>query len=101
MKKEKNYLSEGNLNEAQSYTRLQITFNATSPTVVIAWGGHIASACDFGSFFFTQKTAYEMVMSDWSSDVCSSDLVSRVEMRNQSAERAHHHRLALWRCFCQ
>ena len=25
-------------------------------------------------FFFKQKTAYEMVMSDWSSDVCSSDL---------------------------
>src|SRR6187455_1926636 len=24
-------------------------------------------------FFFKQKTAYEMVMSDWSSDVCSSD----------------------------
>src|SRR3546814_9201451 len=26
-------------------------------------------------FFFKQKTAYEMRMSDWSSDVCSSDLV--------------------------
>src|SRR5881396_3307707 len=26
-------------------------------------------------FFFKQKTAYEMVRSDWSSDVCSSDLV--------------------------
>src|SRR3546814_7998032 len=25
-------------------------------------------------FFFTQKTAYEMRISDWSSDVCSSDL---------------------------
>src|SRR6187397_3593165 len=25
-------------------------------------------------FFFKQKTAYEMVYSDWSSDVCSSDL---------------------------
>src|SRR3546814_4981798 len=25
-------------------------------------------------FFFKQKTAYEMCMSDWSSDVCSSDL---------------------------
>src|SRR3546814_5043173 len=28
-------------------------------------------------FFFKQKTAYEMRISDWSSDVCSSDLVSR------------------------
>src|SRR3546814_1079813 len=27
-------------------------------------------------FFFKQKTAYEMHISDWSSDVCSSDLVS-------------------------
>src|SRR6056297_4170771 len=25
-------------------------------------------------FFFKQKTAYEMLRSDWSSDVCSSDL---------------------------
>src|SRR3546814_4062796 len=28
-------------------------------------------------FFFKQKTAYEMRISDWSSDVCSSDLVLR------------------------
>src|SRR3546814_15459420 len=27
-------------------------------------------------FFFKQKTAYEMRISDWSSDVCSSDLAS-------------------------
>src|SRR3546814_3221251 len=27
-------------------------------------------------FFFKQKTAYEMRISDWSSDVCSSDLYS-------------------------
>src|SRR3546814_4036959 len=27
-------------------------------------------------FFFKQKTAYEMRISDWSSDVCSSDLLS-------------------------
>src|SRR3546814_10600145 len=27
-------------------------------------------------FFFKQKTAYEMRISDWSSDVCSSDLDS-------------------------
>src|SRR3546814_9368236 len=27
-----------------------------------------------GLFFFKQKTAYEMRISDWSSDVCSSDL---------------------------
>src|SRR3546814_6878829 len=28
-------------------------------------------------FFFKQKTAYEMRISDWSSDVCSSDLIFR------------------------
>src|SRR3546814_10431191 len=28
----------------------------------------------FWCFFFKQKTAYEMRISDWSSDVCSSDL---------------------------
>src|SRR3546814_13421890 len=30
----------------------------------------------FCFFFFKQKTAYEMRISDWSSDVCSSDLVA-------------------------
>src|SRR3546814_9258609 len=34
-------------------------------------------------FFFKQKTAYEMRISDWSSDVCSSDLSARI--RNQIA----------------
>src|SRR3546814_15705779 len=29
-------------------------------------------------FFFKQKTAYEMRISDWSSDVCSSDLTVQV-----------------------
>src|SRR3546814_1188564 len=28
-------------------------------------------------FVFKQKTAYEMRISDWSSDVCSSDLIQR------------------------
>src|SRR3546814_8204986 len=31
----------------------------------------------FCFFFFKQKTAYEMRISDWSSDVCSSDLRDR------------------------
>src|SRR3546814_18317331 len=31
--------------------------------------------CFFLFFFFKQKTAYEMRISDWISDVCSSDLV--------------------------
>src|SRR3546814_3710181 len=35
-------------------------------------------------FFFKQKTAYEMRISDWSSDVCSSDLLwslNKVDIR--------------------
>src|SRR3546814_10539541 len=36
--------------------------------------------------FFKQKTAYEMRISDWSSDVCSSDLVSLVK---DSVDRDH------------
>src|SRR3546814_1775779 len=31
-------------------------------------------------FFFKQKTAYEMRISDWSSDVCSSDLQRRARL---------------------
>src|SRR3546814_3159135 len=31
-------------------------------------------------FFFKQKTAYEMRISDWSSDVCSSDLFTLTEV---------------------
>src|SRR3546814_8651672 len=34
-------------------------------------------------FFFKQKTAYEMRISDWSSDVCSSDLL-HVEMADEA-----------------
>src|SRR3546814_9229190 len=30
--------------------------------------------CVFVCFFFKQKTSFEMRISDWSSDVCSSDL---------------------------
>src|SRR3546814_15088431 len=32
-------------------------------------------------FFFKQKTAYEMRISDWSSDVCSSDLDASARVR--------------------
>src|SRR3546814_10148004 len=42
-------------------------------------------------FFFKQKTAYEMRISDWSSDVCSSDL-DRYEMADEFVDVAE----ALW-----
>src|SRR3546814_6365412 len=39
-------------------------------------------------FFFKQKTAYEMRISDWSSDVCSSDLPPRPQaLREHAAGR--------------
>src|SRR3546814_13564237 len=38
-----------------------------------------------GFFFFKQKTAYEMRISDWSSDVCSSDL--RLKKMRRSTSR--------------
>src|SRR3546814_10536585 len=40
----------------------------------------LTRVCCFVSifFFFKQKTAYEMRISDWSSDVCSSDLLTDV-----------------------
>src|SRR3546814_1510947 len=40
-----------------------------------------------GVFFFKQKTAYEMRISDWSSDVCSSDLAPAVALASGSQEQ--------------
>src|SRR3546814_6376166 len=37
-------------------------------------------------FFFKQKTAYEMRISDWSSDVCSSDLRERLFQAFEQAD---------------
>src|SRR3546814_3612155 len=42
----------------------------------VVYVGHKCSV-----FFFKQKTAYEMRISDWSSDVCSSDLTRRWAVR--------------------
>src|SRR3546814_5195867 len=38
-------------------------------------------------FFFKQKTAYEMRISDWSSDVCSSDLTRTFSIIKPDATR--------------
>src|SRR3546814_244689 len=45
-----------------------------------------AVLCEF--FFFKQKTAYEMRISDWSSDVCSSDLSVHTPFPNGDVDRA-------------
>src|SRR3546814_6113923 len=41
-------------------------------------------------FFFKQKTAYEMRISDWSSDVCSSDLEQRTGLMVGKRDKALH-----------
>src|SRR3546814_808442 len=54
-------------------------------------------------FFFKQKTAYEMRISDWSSDVCSSDLLRadifashrHAEMPEARIDRHLHMRIGL------
>src|SRR3546814_9538098 len=38
-------------------------------------------------FFFKQKTAYEMRISDWSSDVCSSDLLGLARLHSALRSR--------------
>src|SRR3546814_8356336 len=40
-------------------------------------------------FFFKQKTAYEVRISDWSSDVCSSDLDAGGEVADRARAGAH------------
>src|SRR3546814_19249793 len=42
----------------------------------------------FDVFFFKQKTAYEMRISDWSSDVCSSDLGRTLPCRAKAMSSA-------------
>ena len=40
----------------------------------------------FFFFFFKQKTAYEILNGDWSSDVCSSDLEGVLKAREGSSD---------------
>src|SRR3546814_8742665 len=53
----------------------------------IVWSGcsyglYVSVSCSrLDCFFFKQKTAYEMRISDWSSDVCSSDLEAEARLR--------------------
>src|SRR3546814_6901511 len=49
-------------------------FLLTCITISVLLNTYVFSVQYFFFFFFKQKTAYEMRISDWSSDVCSSDL---------------------------
>src|SRR3546814_6762081 len=47
----------------------------------------------YGCFFFKQKTAYEMRISDWSSDVCSSDLCpAELDVLAEAEQQQEEHR---------
>src|SRR3546814_5653776 len=50
----------------------------------------------FYLFFFKHKTAYEMRISDWSSDVCSSDLLAYFEFPRRLVYQAVDSRLVTW-----
>src|SRR3546814_5091874 len=54
-----------------------------------------------GLFFFKQKTAYEMRISDWSSDVCSSDLALDVQQNVSAGTDKRQRRVGLARCHCR
>src|SRR3546814_6032950 len=44
----------------------------------------------FFFFFFKQKSAYELLISDWSSDVCSSDLAKQRQKSRHLRSSDHH-----------
>src|SRR3546814_16397161 len=46
-------------------------------------------------FFFKQKTAYDMRISDWSSDVCSSDLSKLVQLGLEQQRMDHQRQIAV------
>src|SRR3546814_9660546 len=52
----------------------------------------IMLCCKLFFFFYKQKTAYEMRISDWSSDVCSSDLPRRCAYSHHRRTGPHRHR---------
>ncbi|MBO9732405.1 MAG: hypothetical protein J7623_27435 [Chitinophaga sp.] len=68
------YASEGSLTASQSETVINITFTALKETVVLAWGGHIASVVDWGKDPVTGETnsasaingsPYHMRLKNW------------------------------------
>ena len=55
------------------------------------WGG---GGGGVGVFFFKQKTAYEILTCDWSSDVCSSDLLSTCSQSQHIIQQSANQRAA-------
>src|SRR3546814_9491275 len=72
---------------AHYFCRFELTYNYDSVNhflfIIFFYHSDLIFLLDllffiFFFFFFKQKTAYEMRISDWSSDVCSSDLLGLV-----------------------
>jgi len=66
------YVAQGDLNASNSPTSITVTFTATNPTAVLAWGGHIGSRLDWGFDGDTPRSAggisgspYHMRLIDW------------------------------------
>ena len=55
-------------------------------------------SCSYVVFFFKQKTAYEILTCDWSSDVCSSDLLRRINAIDLSNQHVKFRRPELTCC---
>src|SRR3546814_1100782 len=74
---------------------MSIIYRFCTSCVVLCYCVSVICCCFwlgcFMFFFFKQKTAYEMRISDWSSDVCSSDLGGEVDLY----ERAYALRMPL------
>src|SRR3546814_6417815 len=70
---------------------------------------YIVDVCTSCFYFFKQKSAYEMRISDWSSDVCSSDLLEGQRLRELgigegvSIETLHHVGIGAehWQILCR
>src|SRR3546814_6646356 len=56
---------------------------------LFVWLVSVLFGCYVLFFFFKQKTAYEMRISDWSSDVCSSDLEKATRLPVQEGLPRH------------
>src|SRR5881227_4268348 len=56
---------------------------------------YLKPCCFF--FFFKQKTAYEITVRDWSSDVCSSDLTPERAVGTDAADRPLRRHAPGWR----
>ncbi|HVI47330.1 MAG TPA: hypothetical protein VM802_20800 [Chitinophaga sp.] len=76
------YSAPGDLNAAQSEATINITFKALKETVVLAWGGHIASVTDWGKDPITNESRsasaingspYHMRLKNW---IINGDTVS-------------------------